>query len=160
MEHKVNYIKIMIDSLQKKVAILDEIIIVNEKQATIIIDIKKNMVEYESILDEKQLLIDALNTLDDGFQALYNHVQDEIKNNSEQHKENIKEMQRLIGIITDRSVEIQTGEEKNRAVIAQQFSSFKREVKKFEENRKIASQYYNTMQKTSYITPQFLDKKN
>lgn len=159
MKQDVNYIKIMIDSLQKKVKILDGIIAANGKQALIITDIKKNMVEYEASLEEKQLLIDELNKLDEGFQTLYHRIQKEIVNNSVAYKEEIKEMQRLIGIITDKSVDVQTGEEKNREVIAQQFTLFKQEVKSFQQNRKVVGQYYNTMQKTNYINPQFLDKK-
>ncbi|WP_099469199.1 flagellin biosynthesis protein FlgN [Konateibacter massiliensis] len=159
MEQNVNYIKIMIDSLQKKTTILDKIIAVNEKQAEIIVNIKKNMVEYEASLDEKQLLIDELNLLDDGFQALYNRIQPEIVNNAEAHKDEIKEMQHYIALITDKSVEVQNGEEKNRQVISQQFALFKQEVKSFKANKKVTSQYYNTMQQTNYIQPQFLDKK-
>jgi hypothetical protein len=159
MDQNVNYIKVMIDSLRKKVSILDEIININNQQAKIIVDVKKNMVEYEASIDQKQILIDELNLLDDGFQALYNRIQEEIISNSTSHKEEIKEMQKLISIITDKSVEIQSGEEKNRQVIAQQFALLKRQVKGFKENRKIANQYYNTMQKIDYITPQFLDKK-
>jgi len=159
MDQNVNYIKVMIDSLRKKVSILDEIININNQQAKIIVDVKKNMVEYEASIDQKQMLIDELNKLDDGFQALYNRIQEEIISNSNSHKEEIKEMQKLISIITDKSVEIQSGEEKNRQVIAQQFALLKREVKGFKENRKIANKYYNTMQRIDYITPQFLDKK-
>lgn len=159
MEQNDNYIKIMIDSLQKKVIILDQIIAVNKKQANIITDIKKNMIEYEASLDEKQLLIDELNVLDEGFQSLYNRIQSEVINHSDAHKKEIKEMQRYIALITEKSIEVQSEEEKNRQVISQQFSQFKQEVNRFKQSRKATSQYYNTMQKTNYIAPQFLDKK-
>lgn len=159
MDRNVNYIEIMIDSLQKKIIILEQIIAVNKKQAGIITDIKKNMVEYEASLDEKQLLIDELNILDEGFQALYNRIQPEIVNNADAHKKEIKEMQQYIALITEKSIEVQTEEEKNRQIISQQFSLFKQEVSRFKQNRKATNQYYNTMQQTNYIAPQFLDKK-
>lgn len=159
MNQNVNYIKVMLDSLRKKVSVLDEIIGINKQQAEIIVDIKKNMVEYETSIDQKQMLIDELNLLDDGFQALYNRIQEEIISNTDNHKDEIKEMQRLISIITDKSIEIRTGEEKNRQVISLQFASLKREFKSFKSNRNIANKYYNTMQKIDYVTPQFLDKK-
>ena len=139
--------------------ILEDLIVANKEQAEIIVDIKKNMVAYEACIDKKQLLIDELNLLDNGFQALYNRIQEEIINNADCHKEEIKEMQKLISIITDKSVEIQNGEEKNRQIIAQQFSLLKREVKNFRDNRKIANTYYNTMQKINYMPPHFLDNK-
>ncbi|MFA9377119.1 MAG: flagellar export chaperone FlgN [Lachnotalea sp.] len=159
MEQDANYILIMIDSLQKKVSILNGIITVNNQQAEIIVDIKKNMVEYEVTIDNKQLLIDELNLLDNGFEALYERVQAEIFSNSLEHVDQIKEMQSLIAAITDKSVEVQAGEEKNRQVIAQQFSLLKREVKNFKDNRNVVNTYYKTMQKLNYITPQFMDKK-
>lgn len=160
MKQDVNYINIMIDSLKKKNTILDKMIAVNKEQANIIIDIKKNMVEYEASLDEKQLLIDELNQLDDGFQALYQHVQEVMINHLDEYKIQVKEMQRYITLITEKSVEIQRQEENNRQVISQQFSSFKKEVVQFKENKRAASKYYNTMQRTNYIPPQFLDKTN
>jgi len=159
MEHKMNYIEVMIDSLRRKVAVLDEIINVNLKQAEIIVDIKKNMAEYEASIEAKQLLIDKLNVLDEGFQTLYNRIQEELISDPGAHKDEIREMQQLIGKITDKSVEIQSGEEKNRQIISQQFASLKREVKNFKDHRKIANKYYNAMQQLDYIPPQFLDKK-
>lgn len=159
MDQNVNYIKVMVDSLYKKVSILDKLLDINMRQAEIIIDVKKNMIAYEVSIDQKQQLIEELNLLDNGFQALYNRIHEEIIANSNNHKEEIKEMQSLISVITDKSVEIQLGEEKNRQVVAQQFALLKREVKNFKDNRKIANKYYNTMQKMDFITPQFLDKK-
>ncbi|KAB1434326.1 flagellar export chaperone FlgN [Candidatus Galacturonibacter soehngenii] len=159
MEQGTNYINIMKDSLQKKIIVLDKIMDVNRKQAEIIKDIKTNMADYEKTLDEKQVLIDELNLLDDGFQALYSRVEQEISVHKNEHAEEIKEMQKCIALITDKSVEIQEVEEKNRQIISQQFSLFKQEVKKFKQNKRAAGQYYDTMQKTNYISPQFLDQK-
>jgi hypothetical protein len=159
MEHNTNYIEVMLDSLRKKIAVLDEIIKVNQKQSELIVDVKKNMVAYESSVEEKQFLIDRLNLLDEGFQTLYNRIQQEILSNAQMHQDEIKEMQLLIGKITDKSIEIQQGEEKNRQIISQQFTDLRREVKSFKDNRIIANKYYNTMQKLDHIPPQFLDKK-
>lgn len=159
MEQSTNYINIMKDSLQKKVIVLDKIMSINMKQVEIIKDIKKNMTDYEKTLDEKQLLIDELNLLDDGFQALYTRVEEEISVHKNEYAEEIKEMQKCIALITDKSVEIRDVEEKNRQIISQQFSMFKQEVKKFKQNKRAAGQYYDTMQKTNYISPQFLDQK-
>ncbi len=159
MEQSTNYINIMRDSLQKKIIVLDKIMSINRKQAEIIKDIKTNMAEYEKTLDEKQLLIDELNLLDNGFQALYTRVDEEISVHKNEYAEEIKEMQKCIALITDKSVEIREVEEKNRQIISQQFSLFKQEVKKFKQNKRAAGQYYDTMQKTNYISPQFLDQK-
>lgn len=159
MEQGTNYINIMRDSLQKKIIVLDKIMAVNRKQTEIIKDIKTNMADYEKTLDEKQVLIDELNLLDEGFQTLYTRVEQEISAHKNEYVEEIKEMQKCIALITDKSVEIQEVEEKNRQIISQQFSLFKQEVKKFKQNKRAAGQYYDTMQKTNYISPQFLDQK-
>lgn len=159
MEQSTNYINIMIESLQKKIIVLDKIMSVNIKQAEMIHDIKMNMADYEKTLDEKQVLIDELNLLDDGFQTLYGRVEHEISAHKNEYVQEIKEMQNCITLITDKSVEIRKVEEKNRQIISQQFTMFKTEVKKYKQNKRAAGQYYDTMQKTNYISPQFLDQK-
>lgn len=159
MEQNINYIAIMIDSLNKKVNILDEILQINKEQSELIVDIKKNMAEYDVTLDKKDKLIEKLNILDDGFQKIYDRIQSEIKNNSSKYPEEIKEMKRLIALITDKSVEIQQGEEKNRQVISAQFAKVRQEVKAFRDNKKVAYKYSTNMQRTEYVPSQFLDKK-
>lgn len=159
MEQNNNYIAIMIDSLNKKVRILDEIISINEEQSNIITDIKKNMTEYDITLDKKAKLIDELNILDAGFQNIYDRIKDDIKNNSAMYADEIKQMQHLITQITDKSVQIQQSEERNRQVIETQFSKIKGEIKSFKENRQAATKYYKNMQNTQYVPSHFLDRK-
>lgn len=159
MDQNSNYVKILLESLYKKCNILDEIIKLNNEQSKLVVDIKKNMVEYEATIESKQLLIDELNLLDDGFQAIYIRVKDVLTNCSDEYADEIREMKAVISDITDKSVEIQTGEEKNRQIISQQFALIRKEVKDFKDNKKVANQYYSNMQKLSYVSPQFMDKK-
>lgn len=159
MDQNSNYVKILLESLYKKRNILDEIINLNNEQSKLVIDIKKNMVEYEATIEKKQLLIDELNLLDDGFQAIYVRVKGELANCADKYADEIREMKAVISELTDKSVEVQTGEEKNRQVISQQFALIRKEVKDFKDNQKVANQYYSNMQKLSYVSPQFMDKK-
>ena len=61
MSHEQDYIKILIESLKKKLLVLEEIISFNKEQKKIIEEEKLDLPEFEATLTEKQELIDKLN---------------------------------------------------------------------------------------------------
>ena len=159
MDDKVTYIKIMIESLKKKIEILDEIIIKNKEQKEIISKENLETNEFEKNLEEKSRLVEKIEDLDDGFQNVYNHVKEELSGNRKEYAGEITRLQELIGIITDKGILIQTEEERNKNMIQTHFSTIKKEIKQTKKGRKVASDYYKSMSKTGMVEPQFLDKK-
>lgn len=157
------YIKIMIESLQKKEALLDTLLAKNEAQASCIQEKEYGEIKWDTfnvLIAEKQTAIDRLNELDDGFEALYAHVRDELQGNKEAYAEEIRTMQALITRITDKGIAIRTGEEKNRQHIERIMGNTKREIKQARKSVKVASNYYKSMSKATQ-TPdsRFLDQK-
>ena len=68
------YITILIESLQKKSAILSELIGNSKNQAALL---KEGMVDWDAFdrgTDAKSDLINALNQLDQGFETVFAHV--------------------------------------------------------------------------------------
>ena len=105
-----SYIEILKRSLEKKVAVLDKIIEENRLMAKVAEATKFDPDAFDEIFDRKDALIDELNQLDDGFRSVYAHVQEELKNNSAEHKEDIARLKQLITEITDKSISIQVEE--------------------------------------------------
>lgn len=58
--------------------------------------------------------IDQINFLDEGFEEVYNRVKDLLSSRREEFQEEIRILQGLIGKVTDRSVQVQTGEQRNK----------------------------------------------
>lgn len=154
-----NYIVILIQSLKKKNYVLDRIIIANQKQKEALEDPNLDPEDFDKIVDEKSRLIEELEQLDGGFEQIYDRVREELQEKKEAYKEEIREMQRLIRELTDKSATIQTGELRNKELMQRKFAEVKRQVREIRSSQKIVNQYYKNMMKTSYVDPQFMDNK-
>lgn len=159
MGHEQDYIKILIESLKKKLMVLEEIISFNKEQKKLIEEEKLDLPEFETTMTQKQGLIDKLNLLDDGFETVYGRVKEELVKNSESHKEDIEILKGLISQVTEKSMLIQAEEERNRVAIENHFASYKKEIRQFKQGRNVASNYYKNMSKTDYMEAHFMDKK-
>ena len=154
-----NYIGILLQSLKKKNYVLDRIIIANQKQKEALEDPNLVPEDFDKIVDEKSRLIEELEQLDGGFEQIYDRVREELQEKKEAYKEEIREMQRLIRELTDKSATIQTGELRNKELMQRKFTEVKRQVREIRSSQKIVNQYYKNMMKTSYVDPQFMDNK-
>lgn len=153
------YIDIMIQSLKRKVQVLDQIIEVNMRQAAILEDKKTSVDEFDKCVEEKSMLIEQMQQLDSGFEKLYSRVEEELKNKREDHAASIKKMQSLIRKITDRSMEIQAQEARNKDLFVRRITYVNDTSKNLRTNSKVASQYYRNMMRINYVDPQFMDNK-
>lgn len=153
------YINILEESLNKKAMVLDEIIAKNEEQKKILEAEEFDMEAFDQNTQEKGELIDRLNLLDSGFEKVYDRVKEELAENKAAYAEQIKRMQELIRQITEKSVFIQTTEERNRVTVEQKFRKEREKIQLGKNSMKVAKQYYNNMNKITAAPPQFLDNK-
>lgn len=157
MKH--TYIDIMIQSLDRKVQVLEQIIEANLRQENILEDARSSIEEFDKVIEEKTVLIEQMQQLDSGFEKLYARVEEELKSNKDCHTEEIRTMQSRIRTITDKSMEIQAQEARNKDLMIRKFAYVKDTAKSLRTNSKIASQYYKNMMKINYVDPQFMDNK-
>ena len=158
MEKK-EYIPIMIQSLKKKNQILDSIIQINQRQKEELENPALDPDEFEQTFEEKAGLIDELDTLDVGFQELFDHVKEELDGNREVYRDAIAEMQDYIRMLTDKSADIQAQEARNKELMHQKFQAVRKQAKEVRKSQKVVNQYYKNMMKNGYLEPQFTDKK-
>ena len=115
--------------------------------------------DFDLTVEKKAKQIEELETLDNGFQELFERVQEELNNNREAYREEIAVMQELIRSLTEKSADIQTQEQRNKELMTRKFAAVRKQVKEVRKSQKIVNQYYKNMMKTAYIEPQFTDKK-
>ncbi len=149
------------ESLVKKIEVMKKIEEENEKQKMLL----KNPNEvdeeaFDKILDDKGELIDQLLKLDDGFQTLFDRVKEEVGQNKEQYKEQIKRMQGCIQEITGMSASIEAAEHRNKKLAEEYFSAAREKMNFSRQTSAAAFNYYQTMNNFRNIPPQFLDNKN
>ena len=148
MESTDNYLQIMIDSLNKKEKLLDEILERNKAQYELIKDKQYEDVDWTAFnlrVTEKDIAIDKIIEIDDGFDETYKLVKDEVTGNRDRYRDKLLILQELIGRLTDKGVSIQTGEERNRQIIDNIFSKTRQEIKKQRTGLSAANTYYKTM---------------
>lgn len=153
------YINIMLQSLQKKLKVLDSIIQINKRQKEELENPSLDPDDFDKTVEEKSELIEQLELLDNGFEKLYEKVREELQANKEEHKDEIFQMQNDIRLLTEKSMEIQAQEARNKQLMEQKFASVKKQVKEIRSSQKVVNQYYKNMMKKGYTEPQFLDNK-
>jgi flagellar biosynthesis/type III secretory pathway chaperone len=153
------YVYILIDTLLKKNSLLDNLIQTTLFQKECITEETPDMDQFEQTLSEKEILIDQLNQLDDGFEVIYDHVKDEISNNKLKHKDDILKLQELIRQVTEKSTKLQALELQNKSIIEFYFANKKKEIKNFKRSSQTASNYYKNMSNQNQGESYFLDKK-
>lgn len=153
------YVDIMIQSLNKKIQVLNEIKRLNVLQCQLLEDERADADEFDQTVEDKSKLIEQLEQLDSGFDKLFERVKDELQNNREAYKDKIAAMQECIREITSLSMDLQSQEAKNKDLMVRKFVSVRQKAKIVRTNTKVANQYYQSMMQVNYVDPQFMDNK-
>lgn len=154
-----NYITILMQSLEKKVKVLEEISQENKCQKQILQAEELDMDAFEKTVDKKTWLIDQVGFLDDGFEKMYERVKDTLNQKKQEYQQEIAALKQLISKVTDWTVQIQKEEQENRKLVELQFGREKKKVRQVKAAKAAAAKYYQSMAKLSVIEPQFMDKK-
>lgn len=158
MEDMKNYLSIMQEGLEKKIAILKNISEINKKQKAILEDDKMQLEDFEATLEDKGNLVESIITLDKGFEAVYDRVKTGLTADRAKYEGQIKKMQELISKVTDLSVQVQSEEARNKDLVQKRFSKLRQNISDAKKNSKAVSNYYKSMTKLD-SAPQFLDSK-
>ena len=153
------YVDIMIQSLKKKIKVLEEIKRVNVVQKELLENDRADVDDFDVTVEAKSKLIEQMEQLDSGFDKLFERVREELQANKPAYTNQIKEMQTCIRKITDLSMEIQSQEAKNKDLMTQKFVSVRQKAKVVRTNSKAASQYYKNMMQLNVVDPQFMDNR-
>lgn len=154
------YIKILVDTLQKKTEVLEFLTELTKEQEKILKSSDFSMEQFEAVMDKKEKVIQNLNQLEDGFEAFYKRLEIILQTEKEAYREELKKAQSLIGQITDLSVRLQAMEARNKEKFTQKLVSQRQEIRTFKASSQTAEKYYHNManqhqEGQSY----FLDKK-
>lgn len=159
MENIENYLRILTENLQKKLEVLGQVEVLNEQQAVLCSAVSMDFEAFDGLVEEKGRLIDRINSLDEGFDQVFDRIREELLSHKDLYKKQIAAMQELIKQVTDTSVVIQASEERNRNQVT---AMFRRERDKMKQGRAasdVALRYHQSMSKVNYIDPQLMDKK-
>ena len=154
-----NSAQILLQGLEKKNKILDEIIEQNSIQENILKQNSLDMDALDASIDRIAVLVEELEKLDEGFDAVYDNARGEIMEHRTLYKVEIGKMQEQIQQITDKVVKINAVKMRNQMRAESQFKQKAQEIKNAVSKTKAAKNYYNNMNKIGYTAPQFYDSK-
>ena len=154
-----NCVQILAQSLKKKSETLNQIIEQNNLQETILKQEEFDMDAFEETVDAQNELVEKLEQLDTGFEALYDRVREDVMHNKDRYRQEIAEMQELIQQITDKVVTVNAGNMRNKRLAENQFRKARAEIRNSVSHSKVARGYYNNMNNLNCVAPQFYDNK-
>ena len=159
MEEGRNYIRILRESLETKERILHNLLDMTRQQEEHLAGSEFELDVFEEMLDVKNGMIEELNSVDDGFETVYERIREYLQSHQKELAEPIREMQNRVREITSLSVSLQALEERNRKKLEGVFASKQQEIKKFRQSSQMVNNYYQTMSGAGSYQPSFLDKK-
>ncbi|MBO5178510.1 MAG: hypothetical protein J6C07_13750 [Lachnospiraceae bacterium] len=155
----ITYIRMMLDILNKKESSLKELLESTTAQERILKGEEFDEDGFDELMKKKGDQLRKLEEYDEGFQAIYNRVAEELQNDKEEYKEQILEMQRLITEITDLSVKLTALEEKNKTALEVLFREKRQNIRQFKVSRQTADKYYKNMIGMQTGASYFMDQK-
>lgn len=159
MDNNNTYIDILIGTLNRKNHILEEIMKLTMLQERYLNEPDMDMDFFDDTLEKKAELIRGLDDLDDGFEAIYERVSEELKTRKENYKDKILKLQELIKEVTDKGIRLEALEQQNKLKVETYFSSKKQEIKEFKKSNESVANYYKSMADNPQGESFFLDKK-
>ncbi|MCR5488404.1 MAG: hypothetical protein K6F35_12905 [Lachnospiraceae bacterium] len=154
-----NYLRLLIESQDKKYSLLNEAEELDEELMRLIREEKPDMEALDANMNAKGRIAQELDQLDDGFEAVYEKVRDELKEHKEQYREEILTLKEQISRITEKTVKIRALEERNKKALDLFFEDQRKKVKAGRSSVKIANAYAVNMRKINKVDSFFLDKK-
>ncbi len=156
-----SYLDMMEESLNQKVEVLEGIVRENEIQKKILEDEEHFDGDgFSATISRKGELIGRIETLNDGFETLYERVKEELDGNKDKYRDKIARFQELIRQITDLSNSIEATERRNQDLAKYYFQTSKSQINQNRKSSQAALDYYLTMNKSKITPPQFYDSKN
>lgn len=152
-------VQILVQSLEKKNQILDQLISHIGLQEEFLKKEEFNMERMDQMLDEQSRLVEELERLDRGFEAVYDRLREEIIGNKARYSVQIKQMQEYIQQITAKIATINAGNMRNKMLMENQFKRQKQAIGQSVSINKAAKNYYNSMNNLNHVSPQFYDSK-
>lgn len=138
------YVNMMEDSLKRKKRVLVRLLEQTREQE-ILLKGEMDPDQFLAILDEKGKQIDELNRLDEGFDRLFKAVEKEIHANRSAYESQIKNMQKLIGEVSELGIQLQALEHQNSGHFKVYLANQRKDIREFHLNNRTAVSYFQNM---------------
>jgi len=158
--NKETYIQLLIDSLGKKLEVLNELMQITASQQTIIESEGFDEDEFLKTISLKEEHIQSLFELDKGFEMVYDRIREELNENRKEYAPQITSLKELVTKVTDLSVKLQALETRNKSKLEALLAKKRRSIKNSRLSNETVTNYYKNLANKSESQSYFYDKKN
>ncbi len=155
-----NYLSVLEDSLRQKIQVLDEIFNLSGEQEQLLKQDDLDLDAFDRLVEQKDVLSEKLDRLDDGFESLYARLEKQLKENKDMYRAQIAVLQELIARVTEKTVSIQARETRNKEMLSRQLARLRQGINQSRRSSKAAYDYYMNMSNGGMGMSQFMDQKN
>lgn len=139
------YVSALQDSLRKKKAVLQKLYDLTKQQAEVLGQETVDIDHFEELMEAKDGEIAVLNSLNAGFQSLFQKIENTLQDQRYQYEKQIKQMQKDIRAITDLGVQIEGLEHQNRDAFQAYLLKERKEIQAGRASSRSAVSYYQNM---------------
>lgn len=141
------YLTLLTDIVTKKDNLLGQLILDTMKQANCFSESDFQEEKYDEINQAKLLMLKEIESLDEGFGNVYEHIRNDLKENKYVYETEIKRLQDRIRKITEKGMRLQKLENDNRKRFDTILATQRTKVKDYKVSKKTAATYYKNMMK-------------
>lgn len=153
------YLDVLIQSLRKKLVLLNRLSILNQDQREILQDEQAAPDAFDINVRDKGDLIDQIVALDAGFDEVYAHIKDLMERDHSVYEDQLDEMRRLIRQVMAEDASVRAEEQRNYELAQQKFANVKKQVREVKASQKMVNSYYQNMMRQKPGDAMFLDNK-
>lgn len=153
------YLDVLIQSLRKKLVLLNRISVLNQEQKKILQDEDMTPDDFDINVRDKEDLVGQIVALDAGFDEVYAHIRDLMERDHSAYEEQLGQMRELIRQIMAKDASVRADEQRNYELAQRKFAKIKSKVREVNASRKMVNCYYQTMMRQKPGASTFLDNK-
>lgn len=154
-----NELQILIESLEKKCAVLESILSDSKEQEVLTKAEEFDVERFDLLVEHKDELLKCMDDLDLGFDSLFSKVKDELLANTKSYTTEIKKMQNLITATVDFGAQISATEMRTKDELSNSINRQRQILSKRRVSSKSVMDYYKTSNQLNNLQPFFLDQK-
>lgn len=154
-----NELQILIESLKKKIGIMDDILLASKEQEKLSNSTEFDSERFDELFDQKDVLLKEMGELDQGFDATFSRIRDELLDNKEKYRDEILQLQQLIRATVDRGAEIAATESRTKDSLTNVMKRQKQDLAKRKVSSKTVLDYYKSSSQLNHVEPFFMDQK-
>lgn len=154
-----NELQLLIEALEKKKVVLTDILAKSEEQSKVANAPKFELEQFDALVNDKTDLLARLEQIDQGFDAVYHRIKEELVDKKQSYKTEIERLQQLIKDTLDLGAQIHATEARTKDSMSNALLTSRQELVKKRVTSKSVMDYYKANSQMSIMDPYFIDKK-